>query len=151
VTHDADHFDLVKLLAHSGWHPDRRVNVQDVLSIWRQRGYRASDAAIAFAQEFNGIELVYPRYFVEDGVDRCSLDAVTATRGINRSLVKEYEERVHEALCPIGRAASGHLTLVMGPSGKVYAGYDKYLALFGDNSRAALNNLIKRVQPTRIP
>ncbi|MGN9805040.1 SUKH-3 domain-containing protein [Micromonospora sp. L32] len=151
MTEAGEHLDLSELLTRSGWHPGRRVDVEDVLSVWRQGGYRASSAAVEFVQEFNGLELAYPRYFPEDGVDGLSLDAVSGTRGISQSLVREYEERVHEELCPVGRAASGHMTLVIGPSGKVYAGYDKYLAVFGENWREALSNIINRVQPPRIP
>ena len=41
-------------------------------------------------------------------------------------------------LCPAGLAASLHIMLMIAPSGKVFSGYDSFLALYGENGREAM-------------
>ena len=137
---------LADILAPAGWHPSRRVNIDEARGLWLQRGHTASEAAVNFASEFDGITFKYPRHKPADGEYQCSIDAILAARSIHPSVVRSYEERVHEPLCPVGLAASGHVVLMISPSGKIFGGYDAFLALYGETGREAIWNIFHRIK-----
>jgi hypothetical protein len=142
--------ELAGLLGESGWSPSRRIDVADAVTGWVQRGYTASAAAREFVAEFDGITFTYPRHPLDGGTHTCVLDAVAATRSVAPARVREYQERTGEPLCPVGRAASGHVVLLVAASGRVYGGYDDFLARYGDNGRQALRNIYHRIDPVRL-
>jgi hypothetical protein len=78
------------------------------------------------------------------------MDALRATRSIASSVVRNYERRVSETLCPIGIAASGHLILLIAPSGRTYGGYDNFLARYGDGGFDALCAILNGNKGARI-
>lgn len=143
--------ELAEILAGSVWYPSRHVDTAAVESFWEQSGVEASEAARKFAAEFDGVVFDYPRHPVDGGVHYCALDAVRATRSIHPETRRSYEGRVLESLCPIGISASGHLILLMGTSGRVFGGYDAFLALYGESGRQAISNTFHRVRPARLP
>lgn len=97
---------------------------------------------MAFVSEFDGTSFRYVRGAPGDRYEEeCVLDVVAAIRGTYSSRVREYERRVGEDLWPVGFTGSGHVVLMMSASGKVYGGYDDYLALYGEGGRIAIRNI----------
>jgi hypothetical protein len=141
---------LIEILGGAGWFDGRHVSVEAALSAWRADGHTPSYAAIDFVAEFNGLSFAYPRSAAVGGMDNCSLDAIAATGAIFSSVVREYEGRTGETLCPVGQAASGHITLLVGNSGRVYGGYDRFLAAYGENGRTAIVAIYDRIRPVGV-
>jgi hypothetical protein len=54
---------------------------------------------------------------------------------------ESWSRRAGEALCPIGQAFCGHMTLVLGASGTVYAGMDDILKVVAPTLEAAVEVL----------
>ncbi|MEV7006699.1 SUKH-3 domain-containing protein [Streptosporangium sp. NPDC051022] len=135
----------------AGWFPSRGADTRAAADIWAQVGHTSSRAAEEFVAEFDGLSIAYPRHPSVGGEDRCVLDAVLATRSIHPATVRSYERRVSETLCPVGTAASSHLTLMVTPSGRVYGGYDAFLALYGESGRDAIWNICHRIRGVPVP
>lgn len=141
---------LVEILEDSGWFNGRHISVEAAILAWRAGGHTPTVAAIDFVAEFDGISFAYPRSVSVGGMDNCSLDAIAATRAIFSSVVREYEVRVSETLCPVGRAASAHITLLVGNSGRVYGGYDRFLAVYGEDGHDAIIAIYDRTRPLKV-
>jgi hypothetical protein len=135
-------------LAAAGWSLERRVDTSAAMAAWTGLGCLSSDAALGFVANFDGLVVEYAQT-VPAGTgrtDTCVLSAVEATRSVFEPVVRGYEERVGESLCPVGLAASGHLVLVMAPSGRVYGGYDKFLSRYGENGFEAVCRIVNRIK-----
>jgi len=132
--------EFVDAISAVGWSTDRRVDTGGAVTAWEERGHVSSDAALLFAANFDGIEFDYPRAHLPGTrpTDSCVLDAAKATRSISDVVVRSYESRVSETLCPVGIAGSGHLVLLVAPSGRTYGGYDNFLARYGESGFEAL-------------
>lgn len=141
---------LSDILGASGWFEGRRVSVDSALSAWRGDGHVPTSSATDFVAEFDGLAFEYPRNVSLGGMDSCSLDAVAATAAIFPSVVREYEDRVGETLCPVGRTASAHVTLMVGRSGRIYGGYDRFLAVYGDDARHAVVSIFDRAKHVQV-
>jgi hypothetical protein len=124
----------------AGWSGDRRTSTEAAIEIWNERGHLPSDAALELVSNFNGIEFQYSRAHLPGTrpTDQCVMDVVMATRSIAAPVVRNYESRILEPLCPVGMAASGHLILLIAPSGRTYGGYDTFLARYGSGGFEAL-------------
>ncbi|MEV8635113.1 SUKH-3 domain-containing protein [Streptosporangium sp. NPDC051023] len=110
----------------------------------------ASQTAENFASEFDGLSIGYPKHVSAGRQDRCLLDAALATRSIHPATVHSYEWRVSETLCPVGTAASSHLTLMITPSGRLYGGYDAWPTVLSSGYGAWTGATSpKQVAPTR--
>jgi len=141
---------LVEIFKSSGWFDGRHVAVEPALSAWRANGHVPTPAASEFVAEFDGLSFKYPRRPLVGGEDNCLLDAVAAVEGVFSSVVREYEVRVGEILCPVGKAASAHIVLMVAKSGRVYGGYDQFLALYGIDGRDAIVNIFDRTKPIKL-
>lgn len=62
--------------------------------------------------------------------------------GFDPSWAENYGSRVGETLTLIGNAYSEHLTLLRGPSGKFYGGYDQFLCYLGSSPEELIDNLL---------
>lgn len=142
---------LAVLLAGSGWSPSRAVDVDAATTAWTNAGHVPSRAATEFVAEFDGITFKYPKHESIGGEQDCVLDAALSTRSVFPAVVRSYEERVGEALCPVGIAASQHLNLMVSTSGRVFGGYDSFLACYGVSGREAIWNIFHRVKGVPVP
>jgi hypothetical protein len=135
--------EFVAVITALGWSADRRVDTSAAVAAWEARGHFPNEAALQFVASFDGIEFQYPRLHLPGTrpTDWCLLDASYATRSVADVIVRNYEARVSENLCPVGMASSGHLVLLMASTGNTYGGYDNFLALYGDSGLAALCNI----------
>jgi hypothetical protein len=143
--------ELVEVLKGSAWYPGRTIRTDEVEAAWAERGITASEVVRDFVAEFNGVEFRYARHPLAGGTDLCVLDAIKATRSVHREWLAAYEVRAQEPLWPIGIAASGHVVLMMSPTGRVIGGYDDFLAVYGENGRQALRNIAHRREPVHLP
>ncbi|MEY9912914.1 hypothetical protein ABIA35_009181 [Catenulispora sp. MAP12-49] len=142
--------ELLSFLREIGWYPGRQVDLAADLEEWETEGYSVSDAVHRWMGECSGLEFEYPRHSSVGGLHACFVSGVMPSRRIHRATVAEYEERVGEALCPIGQSASGGLTLLMDSTGAVYGGYDHYLGKVADDGYRALLAIRKREPLTRL-
>jgi len=139
-------------LARAGWTAQRRTDIGPHLRQLEADGYAVSETVREFLARFGGLRLTYPHFRVPQENDSCHFDAAEAARGIFPATVAKWAEGVGEPLCPIGEAFSGHMTLVMTPSGAVYAGFEDTLVHVGDTPVDAINSLCEgREDERRIP
>ncbi|WP_326954013.1 SUKH-3 domain-containing protein [Amycolatopsis sp. NBC_01286] len=137
---------LAVIFSDSNWSPARVVDVEGVKVAWLRAGHVPSEAAIEFVAEFDRTTFRYPRHESIGGDQDCSLDAVEAVRSTFPIVIRSYEKRVGENLCPVGIAASRHLNLMLSSSGKMFGGYDSFLACYGGSGREAIWNIYNRVK-----
>ena len=151
MTEVADDDKFLAALNGAGWNPGRNTSTEEAEAAWMERGYAPSPSGVAFVSEFDGLTLMYPKHPSIGGERELKLDAVTATRSLHPDLARVYEGRVNEALVPVGMAASHHLTLLISESGKLYGGYDSFLALYGDTGMAGIRNIYQRIKGVKVP
>lgn len=151
MTEVADDDKFLAALNGAGWNPGRNTSTEEAEAAWMERGYAPSVSGVAFVSEFDGLTLMYPKHPSIGGKKELKLDAVTATRSLHPDLARGYEGRVKEALVPVGMAASHHLTLLISESGKLYGGYDSFLALYGDTGMAGIRNIYQRIRGVKVP
>ena len=94
---------------------------------------------------------MHPHHQVKEEKDEFYINPTAAVAGIGSGWVEEYSERVGVLLCVIGQAFSYHMTLVMAPDGKVYAGYDDTLIHVGDSGTDAIEALCSGRDMPKIP
>src|SRR5262249_42342959 len=115
----SDDADFIDTLTRSGWFRSRQVDTSGAEAVWREHGHEPHRAALGFVANVAGISFRYPRGRLDPGEHTCVLNAADATSAIYDSVVRDYEVRVAEPLCPVGFAASKNLILMMAPSGRV--------------------------------
>lgn len=142
--------ELLSFLREIGWYPGRQVDLAADLEEWEASGYSVSDAVRRWMGECGGLEFEYPRHSSVGGVHTCFVSGVLSSRRIHRVTVAEYEERLGEALCPVGQSASGTLTLLMDSVGAIYGGYDHFLCKVADDGYRALLATWKREPVLRL-
>jgi hypothetical protein len=135
------------LLTSSGWTPTRRVDISAIEDHHARAGYPLSPPARRFLGAFAGLTVRYldpqpPPYH-----DVISFLPLETAAGTPPQAVRSYEARVEAPLTIIGSARSNHLTLMMDDQGRVYGGYDKFLARYGNTGREAIETLVLRKQP----
>lgn len=135
----------------AGWIPGRQISTEDVETAWVQQGHIPFPSGVAFVAEFDCLTLMYPRHPSVGGEQELILNAVRATKSIHPDVVRAYEERIYDALVPVGIAASRHLTLLISASGKLYGGYDSFLAVYGDTGISGIQNIYRRIKGVPVP
>jgi len=138
-------------LKKSGWHPQRKVNADEIVSVLSEEGYSLNELEVDFFENFAFLEIEHPAFRVEGQFDRMHLNPIEACANIYRERVETYENRTGESLVVIGEIYSGHLTLMLSHSGKVYGGYDNFLTLLGESFEAALENIFNKRESNEIP
>lgn len=129
------------VLRSAGWFPGRVVDVPSYIDLWAARGILANSAAENFCRQFAGLEITHPPHVSIGGRDHSdftNLDPAEAIEGISDRALEEFSRIAGEPLCPVGTNRS-HMTVLVGPSGRVLAGVDNYLFELGADSTEALN------------
>jgi hypothetical protein len=142
---------FLQALTSAGWSPSRKVAYGKAVEHWVRHGHEPSTAAQEFVGQFDGITFWYPQSPNVGGVTSCDLDAVAATSAIYDVVVRGYESRVGERLCPVGFASSRNAILLVGVSGCVYGGFDRNLVVHGHDYLKALSRIYKRIAGSRVP
>ncbi|WP_176560085.1 SUKH-3 domain-containing protein [Brevibacillus dissolubilis] len=129
------------LLRKAGWQPDRKIDITDYISVLENEGYTLFPAAIEFLTEFGGLKVTHPHHMVKKSDDFFQTNASVAAEDIWRERVETYEERIGESLVVIGQAYKTHMTMMISPTGRVFAAYDDLLILLGNSPAEALEIL----------
>ncbi|MGI8502881.1 MAG: SUKH-3 domain-containing protein [Hassallia sp.] len=128
-------------LQQAGWSENRCVDTSEYEKSLKLEGYPLDEVVLDFLKRFGGLRVVYPHYRVKNEKDELYINPTVAAAHIYPERVEEYNERVGAVLCVIGEAFSYHMTVVMAPDGKVYAGYDDTLIHVGDSGTDAIEAL----------
>lgn len=125
-------------LTAAGWREGRRVAVDQARTVYLSEGYEWPDVVETLVSEFGG--LTFGEQFGPFG-DILTVDASLAVSGIYKERIEEYEEFLKVKLFPVGVAARGVLTVMLGSDGSFYGGYDDELDFLGTNVREMLGRL----------
>lgn len=130
----------IKALTTMSWSEDRRVDPSSWLDfLEKEEGYAIFEAAENFLRRFGGLEGTAPESL--SSVEKVHFNPIKAAETIYRDRVIAYEERAKERLVIVGESNNSHLTLMISESGRLFAGYDDYLFLLGDDELEGLNKL----------
>jgi SUKH-3 immunity protein of toxin-antitoxin system len=128
-------------LTRAGWHRDRLIDTSGFEASLRTAGFNVLDAAVDFLKQFGGLHIGYPHAKVVGREDEMHFDPSIVAKHIQPIKVNGYSKVIGKELCPVGEAARGYLTLMMGKEGQVYASYDDFFALVGTSGLAAIETL----------
>lgn len=141
----------IALLQQEGWSEDRCVDTSEYSKCLKSEGYPIHAAVVDFLKQFGGLLVVHPHHRVKEEKDEFYINPTVAAEHIYPERVEDYSERVGASLCVIGEAFSYHMTLVMNPDGKVYAGYDDTLIQVGKSGTDAIEALCSGGDMPKIP
>ena len=140
------------LLQRAGWSKDRHVDTSEYEKCLKSEGYPVHAVVVDFLKSFGGLILVFPHPRVPQEDDEFYINPTMAAEGIYPERVSEdYSPRVGAPLCAIGQVYSRHMTVIMDPNGKVYAGYDELLILVGDSGTDAIEAICSGRDMPEIP
>lgn len=133
-----------KILTKAGWYPGRKVDIQVIKDIFKERDIEMFESAEKFLSEFSMIETHFhlpngnaetfhfnPLMAIGDCFDKEYFD----------DLEDQYSDIIGESLVPIGEADRRYLILLITPTSKIFGYYDGCLVKFGDNVEASLEAL----------
>ena len=124
-----------KILRLAGWYPGRKVDIQAIKDVFKERDIEMFESAENFLSEFSMIETHFhlpngdaetfhfnPLMAIGDCFDKEYFD----------DLEEQFSELIGEPLVPIGEADRGYLLLLITPTSKIL-GYYGCLVKFGNN------------------
>ncbi|MCD0493619.1 SUKH-3 domain-containing protein [Chromobacterium violaceum] len=130
------------VLIKNGWHPDRKVPIQNIILTWKNEGYNIFQEALDFIQNLDGITFKHPSKSGESEDESC-FNSILATKGFDRLwAIEVYEPLIGKKLLPIGQGYSRHLTYLMSNDGAIYGGYDDFFCEIGSDICKAMENII---------
>ena len=134
----------LNLLRRAGWHEKYECkDLHRYLRALEEAGYTVYPVVEAFLRRYGGL------YIPDTNYQPFHFDAIFAASGISINNVKLlYNPRVNTQLCVIGEA---YVVLMMGPNGKVYLGYDDFMALVGNSGEDAIEAICTGRDMTEIP
>jgi hypothetical protein len=142
--------EIKDLLYKSGWSENRKADESALVALIKKGGYEILPKVLDFLVSFDGIEIRFIN--LRNGI----LDDITLgfekgneLEPIDR-ITEEYELRIGRKLCVIGTAYRRHVILVMAEDGKVYGGYDGWLAKMGDSGIEAIEAIINNKEFSEI-
>lgn len=139
------------LLQQAGWSEDRYVDTSEYEKSLKSEGYPIHAVVMDFLRQFGGLLVVHPHHRLKEEKDEFCINPSVAASHIYPEPVEDYSERVGAPLCVIGEAFSYHMTLVMDPDGKVYAGYDDTLIYVGNSGIDAIEAICSGRDMPEIP
>lgn len=140
----------LRCLQSAGWTGTYRMDASAIAKSLRDLGITVFPAWMAFVERFGGLRLTYPHFRDPTISDHCHFDAVAAANGIFPDRLKAWELRLGLPLGPIGEAFHDHMTLVMTPSGDVYAGMDDVLCRIARSGEEAVDALCEGKEPEEV-
>ena len=130
-----------RLLHKAKWKEGAQIDIGRFRDRLLTAGYKISPAVENFLSRFGGIKVVIPHPKVAGSKSTFHFNAAVAVERVFKSTVDEYSTHAGEELCVVGEAENGYLTLMVGPSGKMYAGQDDFLYLVGNDAEASIERL----------
>jgi SUKH-3 immunity protein len=140
----------ITVLEASGWRPGRSIDINVWVRALKSDGYDAFPSVAEFLREFGGLKLVFPHAKVAGVEDDCQFDPALAAADVSPERVSYWAGGIDERLCVVGEAHRRNMTLVMGISGKVFAGRDELLLAIGDDGEDAIEALCTGRPPVEV-
>lgn len=129
-------------LEHAGWKSDYITDTQNWQMDLEKEGYHVFSSVIDFLHHFGGLYIKNFRDRSPQAPLTFDFDVSRAMRSVPRERIAYlYESRISSPLCVIGQAHEDHMILMMDATGKVYGGYDEFMALIGNTGEEAIENL----------
>ena len=129
-------------LKSGGWSDGRKSDISGDLLALKEEGYLLLEGVEEIFSSLGGLNIIF-FHSKKSEEDSFRIDAVAAIAGIFKDTVQLYEEVSGEIMIPIGNVFSGHMTLMLGQSGAVYAGFDETFILIGKSFSEAIDNICK--------
>ena len=129
------------LLKQAGYFEGRKVDIADILQMYKEYGYRYNANQKAFMEKYAYLEIHYNHpVWKEDMLLR--LNPIEAQKEITMDVVEEYNEFLQDDLLIIGDIEKENLTLFLSEKGFYYTGYDDCLKNWGDNFETMIKMLV---------
>lgn len=129
------------LLKKAGYFEGRRVDISDILKMYKEYGYYYNTNQETFIEQYAGLEIQYKHpIWKQDLLLR--LNPIEAQRAITMDVVEEYNEFLQDDLLIIGDIEKENMTLFLSEKGLYFTGYDDCLINWGDDFETMLNMLI---------
>ena len=137
--------EVKQFLKKFGWSDERKIDIKKQKTFLENEGYEVFESAQRFLSSFADI-----RFEIPLDHDKVHFDPIKAASNIFIENIKFYEERTGEKMIPVGEN-SYHYTLLLSISGKMYAGFDDFLFLLGDDYESAIETLYYDLDKIAIP
>lgn len=131
---------LESTLMHSGWFPERKIDMSDLLGDHKVPGITVNAYATEFLEAFGCLDIAFP-LDDEDETYTYTFSLVTTMQTYSMARLRRHEQTVKASLCPIGLSEDKLVVLLISQSGKVYASVDGNLKCVADSYQEALNKL----------
>ena len=126
--------DVLQCLKKNGWNNEKR-NIDQIIKYIKQNGYEVNENLILFLERFDKFTFKFPLKKSRDKVFFVFFKMIAE----DKEVALDYEESVGEQLIPIGEIGFYYLIMIS-LSGKIYASFDGYLFLFGNNIYEMIEN-----------
>jgi len=130
-----------RCLRDAGWNENFRIDVAPIVRLLEDDGFFVSPAATSFLEDFGSLHLSYPHFQDPTSVDSSHFDAVRAADAVFPARLKDWEAKAGEPLTPIGEAFREYMTLLMSPTGAVFAAMDDFVYRVAGSGREAIRAL----------
>lgn len=132
----------IEILKEAGWHPNRKIDITELVILYEKKGFEMFLAAKKFLEEYGMLDVyspINPKIPEEDIIKynfrRYDFNTTNMTNFLNgmleRDYVTEYEEDyVEEKLVIVGSLSNRHQYLMISESGKLFTEY----GFFGNNA-----------------
>lgn len=128
-------------LKKAGYFEGRKVNISDILQMYKAYDYHYNSNQEAFMEKYAGLEIQYNHpIWKQDLILR--LNPIEAQRAITMDVVKEYNKFLQDDLLIIGDIEMENMTLFLSEKGLYFTGYDDCLINWGDDFETMLNMLM---------
>jgi hypothetical protein len=130
----------IKCLYSAGWSEDRRVDTAEYERILQTADYPVHPEVKEFLRRFGGLQVVHPHAALPAYDDYFHFDVAKAVSSEWPLNVQSCGNVIGASLCIIGMSHREYMTLMMDPSGKVYALYVQlfYVGESGEDAIEAL-------------
>ena len=130
----------LEILRGAGWGPTRAVvPTPYIAKIWDAG--TPPDAVQKFLRQFGGLKLRFPNTRNHSVMSEFHFDHEIASRHTSPSQLLEWSGQLDESVWPVGEAHYGHMIVLMGASGCVFAGMDEVLVELGVDACAAVETI----------
>lgn len=131
---------FASLLSHSGWTPDRVVDISAWLSRLEFEGFRVTPNAIAILESLGGLSVAIPPRGTNPYEYELQFDPVTAATGEYDRAVA-WIKKLGVGLFPLGEEVGNGNILWSGSDGHIYFGRGFGLYLLGETFHASMDKI----------
>jgi hypothetical protein len=134
-----DHY-VLSLLHEPGWTPQRKVDVDQLVSRLRDCGFLVSKRAIEFLECFYGISFTY-QFAKGQWTDSVWFD-LNPDVDFNPDTAEFYAIYAGESLCPVGFSDRTDASLFIGASGALYMSQQGYFTRLGMDALTGIQAMV---------